>query len=141
VKEVNTYLEEETGRKPCVLAIQKAALYVTTILKVLGVAKGQHKIGFGLEGAAGGDKEATLAPYLDTLNTFRSAVREAARDRKNPNMVRISCVVEPQLLFADIPSASNTGGEHSCRMRCRTRRCVATGSIWLSVVVVLSIAG
>ena len=87
VREVNSYLEDpETGSKPCVLAVQKAALYVTTILRVLGVASGQHKIGFGLEESeGGGDKEATLAPYLDTLNTFRTAVREAARgNSKDP---------------------------------------------------------
>lgn len=83
VTEVNKYLEEDTGRQPAVLAVQKAALYVTTILRVLGVAKGQHKIGFGLGGGeGGGDKEALLTPYLDALNGFRSEVREAARAAK-----------------------------------------------------------
>ena len=100
MKEVNTYLEEETGRKPCVLAIQKAALYVTTILKVLGVAKGQHKIGFGLEGAAGGDKEAT--PSGDTGATGDDGSGDDGTGEDGSEQVILRCAFED---FGSLQSA------------------------------------
>ena len=107
VRDVNTYLEDpETGSKPCVLVVQKAALYVTTILRVLGVVKGQHKIGFGLEGGAEADKESTLTPYLDTLNQFRSSVRDAARSHKGDGKTMVRCVL--CIVFFFFPFFCNT---------------------------------
>jgi cysteinyl-tRNA synthetase len=85
VRTVNNYLADPvTGTKPSVLAVQKAALYITQILRVLGVVKGEHRIGFALDGNEGGaDKETILTPYLDTLNTFRSNIRTVARNTKD----------------------------------------------------------
>lgn len=58
------------------MSIKKAAIFVTQILRVVGVIKGNHSIGFAVAGG-GGSKEKVISPYVDTLKQFREKVRMA----------------------------------------------------------------
>ena len=48
------------------------------ILRTFGVAEGSDELGFSV-GGSGGDREATIAPFVDALVEFRDSVRLNAR--------------------------------------------------------------
>jgi len=83
VQETNKYLAAES--KPKNLIIQKAAQYVTKILRIFGATQGSHSIGFGESGNDdGGSKEDTIAPFVDSFVDFREKVRVAAKAKSGP---------------------------------------------------------
>jgi cysteinyl-tRNA synthetase len=73
---VNAYLGK-AGCQPCVPLMRKCGIFVTKILRILGVCEGSDAIGFPVSGG-GGDTETLLTPYLDTMVKFRDDVRNAA---------------------------------------------------------------
>ncbi|KAH8942530.1 hypothetical protein BDL97_14G105600, partial [Sphagnum fallax] len=79
VKDVHSYIDKcnSVSVKPRVFIIQKAAVYITTILSIL-----LGDIGFGSSGCQGVASAASLevveAPYLDASALFRDQVRTAA---------------------------------------------------------------
>ena len=83
VQECNKYLAAE-GVKPKNLLIKKVALYVTKILRILGIVQGNDSIGFGTDGGDGGaTKEEVIGPYVDAFVDFREKIRVTARTNKN----------------------------------------------------------
>jgi len=82
---VNKYLEakSEKKEKPVVLVVKVAAVYITELFKTFGLIGNGSEIGFPIGGDEGGtSKEETLAPVLDAVLDFRSAIREAARNQE-----------------------------------------------------------
>jgi cysteinyl-tRNA synthetase len=85
VKATNVYMESaDKGETVVGSVVRNVALYVTKILKTFGLTMDQETIGFGTGGGGDGSattegREETLAPVLDVLMDFRSAVREKAR--------------------------------------------------------------
>eukprot|EP00941_MAST-03F_sp_MAST-3F-sp1_P006481 g6481.t1 len=82
VNKVNKYLQS-FGDKPAVYLLKKIAMYFTKILRILGVVEGADMIGFPAGGKSGGaqDREAVIAPVLDSFVDFRDTVRSAARKK------------------------------------------------------------
>ena len=76
VKATNVYIELSDS---AYLVVRNVATFVTRIFKVLGLLA-SDEIGFDAGGASG-NREETLAPVLDALMDFRSAVRDKARMR------------------------------------------------------------
>mmetsp|Transcript_19565 Transcript_19565/g.40250 ORF Transcript_19565/g.40250 Transcript_19565/m.40250 type:complete len:779 (+) Transcript_19565:83-2419(+) len=90
VLECNKYLTAED--KPKNLLVKKVAIYVTKILKVLGVIQGSDQVGFGDSGAGGGaSKEDTISPYVDAFVDFREQVRTAAKSKGGPGDFLKAC--------------------------------------------------
>jgi len=83
VNKTNTYLVENQG-KECYCILRKVAHYVTSILKVVGIAPGADDIGY--TDSATGDRESVVGPVLDAMRDFRDDVRSAAR-RKDESSV------------------------------------------------------
>lgn len=84
VSKTNTYLAGHQG-KECYCTIRKVSHYITSILKVVGIASGADDIGY-TDSAAGGDRESVVGPVLDAMRDFRDDVRSAAR-RKDESSV------------------------------------------------------
>ncbi|VEU37893.1 unnamed protein product [Pseudo-nitzschia multistriata] len=83
VQECNKYLNPET--KPKNLMVKKVAIYLTKILRVLGVVQGSDIIGFGESGTEGGaSKEDTISPFVDAFVDFREQVRVTAKSKGSP---------------------------------------------------------
>ncbi|CEP13696.1 hypothetical protein [Parasitella parasitica] len=62
--------------------LNKVAKYVTSMLKVFGVADNGVEIGFGAAaGQEAGNTEDVLMPYLQALSSFRDQVRNGARNK------------------------------------------------------------
>lgn len=83
VKATNVYLESIASSENTIvsLVVRNAAVYVTELLTIFGVIPGttdNGAIGFPI-GSGSGNTEETLAPVLDSLLDFRSAVRDQAR--------------------------------------------------------------
>ena len=89
VMECNKYLTTET--KPKNLLVKKVAIYVTKILRVLGVVEGSDKIGFGESASGGASKEDTISPYVDAFVDFREQVRNAAKSKGGPGDFLKAC--------------------------------------------------
>lgn len=98
VTRVNVY-EKEAGRAGVNAGVLEAvARWVSEMLRMFGLGQGavrETDIGWGNSDAtgqsAGGDgatedREAILLPYLDTLSSFRSAVRSHALESKPPQV-------------------------------------------------------
>ncbi|CAO3608306.1 unnamed protein product [Cunninghamella blakesleeana] len=60
--------------------IEKVAKWITSIMKIFGVADNGSEIGFGSNDQTNGNAEDTLMPYLHTLSNFRDQVRRLARE-------------------------------------------------------------
>jgi len=83
VLECNKYLTAET--KPKYLMVKKVAIYVTKILRVVGVVQGSDIIGFGENSSDGGaSKEDTISPFVDAFVDFREQIRVAAKSKGSP---------------------------------------------------------
>lgn len=90
VMECNKYMTAE--EKPKNLLVKKVAIYVTKILKVLGVIQGSDVIGFGESAAGdGASKEDTVSPYVDAFVDFREQVRNAAKSKGGPGDFLKAC--------------------------------------------------
>ncbi len=76
----NIYMARPPPAAPAVYLLQKAAVYVTQILKVVGVAEGSDEIGFPVSSAG---SESEVEGPLDALTEFRDTVRSIAR-KKGP---------------------------------------------------------
>ena len=76
VTECNNYLARPPPAAPAVYLLQKAGVYITQILKVLGVAEGSDEIGFPVSSAG---SEAEVEGPLDALTEFRDTVRASKR--------------------------------------------------------------
>ena len=82
VKATNVYMESPSG-ETIGLVVRNVASYITRILDLFGL-NGLGSIGFSSndDSASGGtSREDHLAPVLDALMSFRSAVREKARNK------------------------------------------------------------
>eukprot|EP00537_Pseudo-nitzschia_pungens_P007313 CAMPEP_0172371032 /NCGR_PEP_ID=MMETSP1060-20121228/40829_1 /TAXON_ID=37318 /ORGANISM="Pseudo-nitzschia pungens, Strain cf. cingulata" /LENGTH=779 /DNA_ID=CAMNT_0013096525 /DNA_START=185 /DNA_END=2524 /DNA_ORIENTATION=- len=83
VQECNKYLTSEA--KPKNLLVKKVAIYLTKILRVLGVVQGSDIIGFGESATEGGaSKEDTVSPFVDAFVDFREQIRVTAKSKGNP---------------------------------------------------------
>jgi cysteinyl-tRNA synthetase len=83
VQECNKYLTSE--EKPKNILVQKAAQYVTKILRIFGVVQGSDLIGFG--DTTSGERlstEETVAPFVDAFVEFREQLRNAAKAKSSP---------------------------------------------------------
>jgi len=78
IKKTNVYLEESVP--PIASVLRLSATCVTDVLRVFGLADDGASIGFAPEGGGGPSREETLAPVLDALLSFRSRVRDRARE-------------------------------------------------------------
>lgn len=92
VRECNKYMAGEAGGnaglKPVPLVLKAGADYVSRMFRVFGLIDAAPSMGFGTgvggvsdvsaSEASGGNRELTLAPYLDALTAFREQVRDAA---------------------------------------------------------------
>lgn len=84
IKDMNKYLEAveiSDTHKVIALVVRRAGLFVTKILKVLGLIPDNSgvEMGFPFDGTDDVNREEALAPILDVLMSFRSTVRDAAR--------------------------------------------------------------
>lgn len=83
VLECNKYLT--SVEKPKNLLVKKVAIYLTKILRILGVVQGSDIIGFGESATEGGaSKEDTVSPYVDAFVDFRENIRMAAKSKGTP---------------------------------------------------------
>ena len=89
VTETNKYLRRPKN-SPCVVLVRKAARYISSILRTFGVIPGNDDIGFKV-GGDGGDKEATVEPFVQALIDFRDQVRAAARDGADKSVFMKAC--------------------------------------------------
>jgi cysteinyl-tRNA synthetase len=87
IKATNVYYAEHEKEKtpPLGLVVRNVALFITRILKVVGLVSPGEELGFD-RGAGSGEGEAgggsgILEPVLDALMEFRSSVREKARGK------------------------------------------------------------
>ncbi|KAL7562197.1 hypothetical protein ACA910_013454 [Epithemia clementina (nom. ined.)] len=83
VKATNVYMESSAENEKLGLVVMNVATYITRILSLLGL-NGLETIGLssGDDSASGGaSREDHLAPVLDALMAFRSAVRDKARNK------------------------------------------------------------
>jgi len=71
------------GNQVNIHVLEKVAKWVTSMLKVFGVADNGAEIGFGATNGGGtANLEDTVMPYLQTLSTFRDNVRDFAKEKK-----------------------------------------------------------
>jgi len=76
---------------PSVLLVSHAAMAVTRMLRIFGVAE-QEDLGLPLGGGGGGEggsKEAVVEPYVDALVKFRDAVRARAKETKDSGLLAL----------------------------------------------------
>jgi cysteinyl-tRNA synthetase len=90
VKDTNRYMaaKQQAGQTAVAQTLRAVLDYETHMFRVFGVVDPMPSHGFSAaaasaDGAAGsGDKESTVAPFLDVLAAFREQVRETARAGK-----------------------------------------------------------
>jgi cysteinyl-tRNA synthetase len=101
VLECNKYLTAEA--KPKNLLVKKVAIYLTKILRMLGVVQGNDIIGFGESLSDGGaSKEDTISPYVNAFVDFREQIRIAAKAKSNPGDILKHCDVVRDDTFANL---------------------------------------
>ncbi|KAI7894869.1 cysteinyl-tRNA synthetase [Mucor mucedo] len=82
VNVTNKYMTAAGAKGVNILLLNKVAKWITSLMKIFGVADSGVEIGFGAAtGQAGGNTEEILMPYLQTLSTFRDQVRIGARNK------------------------------------------------------------
>lgn len=82
VNVANKYMTAAGAKGVNVHLLNKVAKWITSLMKIFGVADNGVEIGFGAaSGQAGGNTEEILMPYLQTLSTFRDQVRTGARNK------------------------------------------------------------
>jgi hypothetical protein len=99
----NTYLSRPPPAAPAVYLLQKAAMYITQILKVVGVADGSDEIGFPVSSAG---SESEVEGPLGALTEFRDTVRIIARTKGPAEDILKACdVVAEKAQNGDAPAA------------------------------------
>lgn len=76
VSAVNSYLSKNSS-EPNYALLRAVSTYITDILRIFGVVRKEHTIGFA-ESSSGADVENLLIPFLDTLANFREEARQRA---------------------------------------------------------------
>jgi len=99
----NNYLSRPPPAAPAVYLVQKAAVYITQILKVVGVAEGADDIGFPVSSAG---SEAEVEGPLDALTEFRDAVRSIARKKGPVEEILGACDAVADKVQASAPAAA-----------------------------------
>jgi cysteinyl-tRNA synthetase len=66
VSHINKYLEKPN---PCVMLVHKAAMFITKMLRMLGVVEGQDDIGFPVGGAGGGNVEQVYSRWIHLIHS------------------------------------------------------------------------
>eukprot|EP00534_Pseudo-nitzschia_fraudulenta_P006377 CAMPEP_0201180444 /NCGR_PEP_ID=MMETSP0851-20130426/116201_1 /ASSEMBLY_ACC=CAM_ASM_000631 /TAXON_ID=183588 /ORGANISM="Pseudo-nitzschia fraudulenta, Strain WWA7" /LENGTH=778 /DNA_ID=CAMNT_0047464655 /DNA_START=16 /DNA_END=2352 /DNA_ORIENTATION=+ len=101
VSDCNKYLT--TVAKPKNLLAKKVGIYLTKILRMLGVVQGNDIIGFG-EGSGDGavSKEDTISPYVDAFVDFREQIRDAAKSKSSPGDLLKVCDKVRDETFANL---------------------------------------
>lgn len=117
VRAVNKYMENNTNMVS--LLIRGTAMYVTKMFRVFGlISESGSEIGWSLSNNSGStgavSSEEVLTPMLDALMTFRSNVRDRAREKD------ISAVMKECDIFRD-----DVLPELGVRLEDKT-----TGSVW-----------
>lgn len=84
----NIYIARPPPSAPAVYLLQKAAVYITQIFKVVGVAEGSDEIGFPVSGAG---SESEVEGPLDALTEFRDTVRAIARKKGSIEEITAAC--------------------------------------------------
>lgn len=101
VMECNKYLTAVA--KPKNLLVKKVAIYLTKILRVVGVVQGNDIIGFGESTADGGaSKEDTISPFVDAFVDFREQIRVAAKSKSGPGDFLKACDKVRDETFANL---------------------------------------
>lgn len=88
--------------KPAHLLIEKAAIYITKILRVFGVVEGTDLIGFPSAKSSGGDTESVIRPFVDTLLEFREKIRAASRAKAEPSEYLAACDILRDTALVDL---------------------------------------
>jgi cysteinyl-tRNA synthetase len=91
VKSTNIYIESKTkkGGTPNALVVRNSAVFITKIFKVFGLVSSSSDVEIGFDAGATStnadgasrSREEILEPILDALMTFRSNVRDMARNQ------------------------------------------------------------
>ncbi|GAA5804655.1 hypothetical protein HPULCUR_010157 [Helicostylum pulchrum] len=81
VNYTNKYMTSAGAKNVNVHLLNKVAKWITSLMKIFGVADNGAEIGFGSVAGQSGNAEELLMPYLQTLSTFRDQVRIGARNK------------------------------------------------------------
>lgn len=81
----NKYTTAAGAKGVNVHLLNKVAKWITSLMKIFGVAENGVEIGFGATAGQGGNTEEVLMPYLQTLSAFRDQVRVGARNKVDYN--------------------------------------------------------
>lgn len=101
VSECNKYMKpgsssssDDADQRPKHYLIRKAALYLTKILRLFGVATGSDEIGLGDAGTS----EAAVAPVVDAFCQFRDTLRTIAQQTKQMAVLEQCDIVRDDVL-------------------------------------------
>ncbi|KAK4514775.1 Pre-mRNA-splicing factor SYF2 [Mucor velutinosus] len=82
ISNTNKYMNANGAKGVNIHILNKVAKWVTSMLKIFGVADNGVEIGFGASAGQGsGNTEEVLMPYLQALSSFRDQVRNGARNK------------------------------------------------------------
>ncbi|GAN06823.1 cysteinyl-tRNA synthetase [Mucor ambiguus] len=82
ISNTNKYMNANGAKGVNIHILNKVAKWVTSMLKIFGVADNGVEIGFGAAAGQGsGNTEEVLMPYLQALSSFRDQVRNGARNK------------------------------------------------------------
>ena len=87
VETCDAYMRRPPPAAPAVYLLKKAGMYLTSILRVLGVVEGADDIGFPVSGG----NSSAVDGMLDTLNEFRDTVRSIALKKGSADAVSAAC--------------------------------------------------
>ncbi|XP_069327936.1 cysteine--tRNA ligase, cytoplasmic isoform X2 [Eulemur rufifrons] len=93
VSQCNLYMaaRKAARRTPNRALLEHIALYLTRMLKIFGAIEEESSLGFPVGGPGSSlSLEATVMPYLQVLSEFREGVRKIAREKKVPEVLRLS---------------------------------------------------
>jgi cysteinyl-tRNA synthetase len=99
----NNYIARPPPEAPAVYLLQKGAVYITQILKVVGVAEGSDEIGFPVSGAG---SETEVEGPLDALTEFRDTVRSIARKKGSMEDIVGACDAVAEKAQTSAPAAA-----------------------------------
>jgi len=99
----NNYISRPPPAAMAVYLLQKAAVYITQILRTVGVAEGADEIGFPVSNAG---SESEVEGPLDALTAFRDHVRSIARKKGPLEDVLSACDALAEKALASAPAAA-----------------------------------
>uniref|UniRef100_H0WT90 Cysteine--tRNA ligase, cytoplasmic n=1 Tax=Otolemur garnettii TaxID=30611 RepID=H0WT90_OTOGA len=101
VSQCNLYMaaRKAARRKPNRALLESIALYLTHMLKIFGAIEEESSLGFPVgEPRSSLNLEATVMPYLQVLSEFREGVRKIAREKKVPEVLKLSDALRDDVL-------------------------------------------